>query len=1060
MLLLNKASAGSGKTFFITWYFICLALQSRHRWRHILAVTFTNDAAAEMKRRILSALEELSEKPECSKYLIFVQKETGLATEEVRKKCREILYDILQHLDQLQVVTLDSFFQRMLRAFSREIGLNTGFELELNSRRALSEVVREFIHSLKAGDKNTERVTAFALEKVEDGRHWNIRNSVEEFGMQMFTENFQTETEQILEFLENGHAEPFMQELEKQLARIEAQIKEKGSALIQKATRLNMNTDIFSYKAHGGWGLALKAGEGSDDVWDKIYAKRVEDFLENPEKWVSKSQKHLANTIISELFEPYKQLHQFISENYERWAVCKTLLKHRYQFGLMGSLLENMAQFRNRHDMLLLADAAPILRQVTAENPDSFIFEKIGNYFQHFIIDEFQDTSRLQWENFKPLIINSTSENNRSAIVGDVKQAIYRFRNGDWRLLSHEIQEGKDIPVINESLTHNFRSLPEIIRFNNALFEQLPKYCADALSEMLKESKSKLNEDQIEFYISSIIKAYNGHAQEPSSKDATGGYITLRNYAGERVEEKQQQALELLTRRIKDVLERGYRQKDICILVEKNQHASLLSRHFEQIGEICGQKLGVLTQQGLALQNHAALQILTGLLEVYLPSPDKIRLASARRLWLEYFEPEKSSPPGFVPNEPDEFELKKQHVFEEGQGGLYSLCRQLISQFELEKMEGALPFLHQFLEIVGEKQSSGTGDIAGFLSWWHDEDNVQYLASGTEGDTIRIMTIHKSKGLEFPVVILFMITGTLVEKQHLPVLWLPVQEPGLPQAPIAPVELNYSLLNSGFGPAMLHEITDQLLDSLNRFYVACTRASRELHIHLPKKEENAQQGKNSLAQKIWQWADNFSGKVWKMTEDGWDWNEPTAPEQEEEKKDIRNITIVEPEIHCGNPLINALEIAGPDEWLVRDEAIRYGIVLHQLLAGLNNRTDSLERILDKALRAAMIYPEEKASFREKIQQIIQIPELEWSFAPDARVISEGILLHPELGMRRPDRVAERNGVYRLYDFKTGIYIQSHERQIHLYLRALSDMGLKVEGGYLIYTENLEVKPVL
>ncbi len=1055
MLHLQQASAGSGKTFFITWFFIQLALKSPSRWRHILAVTFTNDAASEMKVRIVEGLVELSTHPQASKYLPHIQANTGLTPEDIQEKCALILQQVLQHLDQLQVVTLDRFFQQMLRSFAREIGLNAGFELQLNTGQAMEEVVWGMMQTLVPRSSLTQWLTDFALDQVDQGKNWKIRSHIEGFGLQMFTEHFQTQQETISDFIQDASLQAFWPQVKEVQHTLEEELSRMARLLDQLAKEQGYTSDDFAFKNAGGWSLVTYAMEVKEDgkkAW-RSPSKRAQEFYDDPEKWFSKgfpNRTSAVDVITQNLLPGYRELLTYIQTHRSLWLTCVILTKYQYQLGLMGVMMKEMARYRNEKDVLLLADAAPILRQVGQDSPTSFIYEKLGNYYKHFIIDEFQDTSRLQWENFKPLIENSLAQGDASAIVGDVKQAIYRFRNGDWRLLSYEIAE--ELPVHPGALNENYRSLPEIISFNNEVFELLPTLAVQAACAKIEEAGEPLPPDWATTYFTPVLNAYAGHRQNVGLVNQSGGWVSVSCFQGANAEERMVAALHGLEGKLLDVLSRGYTQRDICILVEKNAQAGLIANHFAQRevqARMESHSIRFLTQEGLSLQSHPALVVLTGFLSSFLPGSDPIALFTAAYLWNQQFDPERIQIPEKNLWEEGPLGQKFKQVRSLPVGTLYALAHAMVKLLDLEQWPGAVTYLHHFFSIVADRQQQGEGDIAGFLTWWNDSENTQYLATPPQEDAVRTMTIHKSKGLQFPVVILFAVNQSLWETRFQPILWVPLETEGLPHAPLVPIKAGFDVLATDLAPNMMRETADQVLDGLNRFYVACTRAARELHIQL---NENAE--KNTLSRLLLDMMDRVPGVD--AQAGSWAFGHPTKPlVVEDEKKKPKEFW--EPDTAPSAPLIEALAIGGADDWLMSPDARDYGIWLHHMLSALDAQAGNVAKVVENAHRKGWFTEEEKPEWEAKIRQIIALPALAWSFHETAEVLAERTLLHPSWGARRPDRVAIREGVARIYEFKTGQPLPNHELQIRKYMEGLQQMGLRVEGGYLIYTSSLSVQ---
>ena len=509
--VIYRSSAGSGKTYTLAVEYLTLALRQPNAYRGILAVTFTNKATQEMKSRIVAFLYELAHEKNAPLLLTLVE-QTGLSEEEVTRQARLVLRQLLHGYSYFAVMTIDAFFQKVVRSFAKEVGLQAGFSIELDQDKVLESVIDELLLTLGDKDYKTLRrwLIRFAEEKVEEGKTWDFRQDIKTLARELFKEDYRERR--------NASVTADIPTVRQQLRRIqqtfEQQMQQLGQQAQDEIARYGLSVEDFAYGRSGVAGYFVKLTEKTDYT----LTKRVLDALDDTTKWYSKSSKQ--KEIIGEAVAG--SLHQILSEAvdfYESRATAYysaiTLSKFIYTYGILHELESRLDTYKKEHDLMLISDAPAFLRGIIGQDDTPFIYEKIGTTFQNFLIDEFQDTSGLQWSNFRPLVEDSLGAGHRNLVVGDIKQSIYRWRGGDWQLLLERIQQDID-PQQTEvkNLGHNYRSRRHVIDFNNALFTVLPRLVLDEMSARVADVPDEALQQRLLARAAIIPRAYQDARQQ------------------------------------------------------------------------------------------------------------------------------------------------------------------------------------------------------------------------------------------------------------------------------------------------------------------------------------------------------------------------------------------------------------------------------------------------------------------------------------------------------------------------------------------------------------------
>ena len=474
-----RSSAGSGKTRTLAKEYLKLALQSRAGYfRHILGVTFTNKSTQEMKDRILAYLNDFSQgkQNDLSREL---QSELKLDTQTFQSHAEEVRALVLHNYSQFSISTIDAFFQRVIRSFTREAGLAGDYRLEVENDPIMEEVVDNLIDEVGSNELLTDWVVKFANQELENERAWDVRTSLLEFSKQIFRDEFKD----IEEELSKSTADPeffknLLNVLTKQKQLFLSTIKGKANEAVSLIRSNHYEFDDFKYAAGGVFSYLIKISkiESVNDFDDEKKGKRAEGDYQQSINWPAKDSPHkaaLQKLAEDRLIPLLNEILEFRAKHYRSALSAQVVLSNFYSFGLIADISRKLKEYKDENSIMLLADAPHFLNGVIRDSDTPFIYEKVGSFYKNFLIDEFQDTSRMQWQNFFPLLTNALDQNDRSLIVGDVKQAIYRWRGGDLSLLQQEVEAliGAN-RVESKYLNSNYRSSKSVVEFNNAVFKE------------------------------------------------------------------------------------------------------------------------------------------------------------------------------------------------------------------------------------------------------------------------------------------------------------------------------------------------------------------------------------------------------------------------------------------------------------------------------------------------------------------------------------------------------------------------------------------------------------
>lgn len=1046
MLHVYKASAGSGKTFTLAKKYINLLFDPKREkvFRNILAVTFTNKATEEMKSRIVKELHTLAENNK-SDYLKDLKSNYNLSDEQVQQKAKKILSQLLFDYSSFSVSTIDKFFQQIIRSFAREIGVNGSYQLELDSALVLEQAVDNLFIELNNPDNKQllQWLIQYAEEQIEDGKSWNIRKNIHDTGREIFKESYQHKAEETQKKL---HDKAFLDSYKRKLKGITENFTNELKFLGQKGLGIlaenglqpsDSSRNVLNYfekiqnKIEGPGKTFVECSSNVEKCYTKASPSGLKDKFQNA--YQNGLQKVILD--ILDLFES-QEVH---------YHTAKLILNNLHSLGILTDLAVELRKLTADENIMLIADSNLLLNKIIDNSETPFVYEKTGMKIDNFMIDEFQDTSGLQWENFLPLIKNSMASGLENMVVGDVKQSIYRWRNSDWRLLQHQINEDfrKD-ELINSPLLDNWRSDEHIVEFNNTFFTEASNFLQSKLNILLDEAGKS---EKLEALTSIIQNAYSDVSQNPAKKNDTG-YVRIEfieNVEDEENEDEESESnsknkwkLESLRRTVRDVEElqsRGFTPGDICILVRDKKDERLIVEHFlahKNSGEALKDKVyDLVSQEGLLINLASSVRFITAVLHLILNHEDKIHqlIVESEALKLKI--------------DTDEIHEKIEKTESLGQVSLFEITEHLIREFGLGRLKDERIFLQSFQDVVFKFSTSKSADLNSFIQWWDAKSGQQFISVPESMEAVRIMTIHKSKGLDFGAVIVPFLSWEL-DNSHRPLIWVPMQDEPYNELPLIPILYSSGMGKSLFAEQYFQEMMQNYVDNINLAYVAFTRPKHELIAYspMPKKPEKGEIKLNSIGVLAYKVAENQgTDKIEKGNKH--------KPEKDNKEK-FKQINLnTYPSVEPGNRLRlkhNLMMSSMETDW---DNPIGHGTMMHELLQRIQVPEDA-ENALDGMYREGKIGREEMQTMRLELEDFWKMEGVKEWFDPKYSVLNERSILTPDGSFYRPDRIIIENNKALVIDYKFGENeLVKHRKQVTNYKQLLEEMGYETRA-FLCY----------
>ena len=1064
-LLVYKASAGSGKTFTLAVEYIKHLILNPRAYRQILAVTFTNKATAEMKERILQQLYGIwVSDPASEPYLNRIREDLqwkNLSEDDIRLAAGTALQYMLHDYSRFRVETIDSFFQSVMRNLARELELSPNLNIELNNTEVLSDAVDSLIEKLTPSSPVLAWLLDYINERIADDKRWNVSNEIKRFGWNIFDESYIEQGEGLRQQLKAPNTiKLYRNELREMETEALEQMKGFYDQFIGELEAYALTPEDLKGGARGIGSYFRKLRDGRLSDKDTVNAT-LKNSLDDAKNWATKTsaQKNeiirLAETSLLPLLQDAET---FRPRNNKIVNSCRLSLQHLNKLQLLAHIDEEVRELNREHNRFLLSDTNALLHNLVRDGDSSFVFEKIGANIRNVMIDEFQDTSRMQWDNFKILLLEGLSQGADSLIVGDVKQSIYRWRNGDWGILNALGTKDASFPfpVRVETLKTNRRSETNVIRFNNNLFTAAVEYLNMLHLKELQEDCHPLQ------------RAYADVAQESPRTEAKG-YIKATFLEPDEEHDYTELTILSLGEEVQRLLEAGVKLNDITILVRKNKNIPPIADYFDKTLH-----LSVVSDEAFRLDASQAICMLIDALR-YLSNPeDKVACAS---LMMNYesgikkqggdwdslltAKPEEALPEAFVTG------METLRLMP-----LYELLEELFSLFKMKRIEEQDAYLFSFFDAVTEYLQNNSSDLDAFIRYWNETLCNKTIPSG-EMDGIRIISIHKSKGLEFHTVLIPFCDWKLENETNNQLIWCSPTEAPFSTLDIVPVNYSSTMAESVYRQNYLDERLQLWVDNLNLLYVAFTRAGKNLIFWCKKGQ------KGTMSELL---ANALPQVAAREGDENWDEEEPyesgelcpskyteTDGHLPEARKVSANRLAQKPDklpvhmesmrhdIEFRQSNRSADFIQGVDEEESDNRFINRGRLLHTLFSAIETEED-IDNAIDQLVFEGIIgKPETEESIRELTHHAFSLPQVQDWYSGNWHLFNECDIIWQERGelhTRRPDRVMMRGNEIVVIDFKFGKQNKKYNKQVQGYMQLLTRMGYLKENikGYLWYVE--------
>lgn len=1058
MLSIYKASAGSGKTHTLTGEYLFMLfrdLQKHHGTimphSHILAVTFTKKATAEMKERILKALFQLSKNPQKSPYYKELVKKFHIDHEAIKQKAHLLLVGVLQDFSRFSVSTIDGFFQQVVRTFAMDLGLSTTYDLALDNEEIIQQAVDDVFRNIRTqNDHNSDIVswiTAFAQHNIDENLKWNPYQSVSAFSQELNKEKLKRNLLKVRDFFADKNN---IKDYRKNLEDIVQEVIHKTNTLLQEGAN------------------AIQGVEGLRQSAISIFKKNAEHFLEKGfnnttievinhqieiyTKAKGNQQEFLSKLYSDQLESIYKKLLTIWEKDRIDYNSAKAILQHLYAVGLIQDVAGQVEQTNKEIGRLPIADINLLIHQIIDGQDTPFIYERIGQYFHHFMIDEFQDTSALQWQNFEPLIQEAESSNHDNLVVGDVKQSIYRWRNSDWRLLNQidSLFTHTNIP----KLECNWRTARLLVEHNEHMMHKYSQWLIATLED-------KGWENYPESQAIKQIYAKDAIHQEPQ-KDIPG--VVHMQFFNGKISEVKTACLSAMEKQLHDLQNEGIDLSRVALLVRTRDEAELAAKHLIEKG------FTIQSTDSMRIHSHPAVQLLVALMQREEDNRSRITNDVNNAIIQELHTP-------FTEDE-------NREIKQAANLPLYEYVQKLIQILNLDQEQSALPYITAFQDKIYDFMQSHVANAKLFLEFWNRKKNKLSIAVPVTSNAIRIMTIHGSKGLEFDIVIIPFLTWALkdwVNNRQKKIIWCEPTSKPFNQMPLVAITQDDKALNTHFKKDYIQEIISQYIDFLNLTYVAFTRPKYRLYTYGSRfeDEEHPQVNITNVGHLFssflyMETQTNEQGEsipLLQENEDGsWCYHiqdpNPEIKDEEDNKEedDIDKVQTIQAS-YVSSPIKGRLILRSRSEDDFTDdtelETIDLGILMHEWLANIITWDDA-QPALEKMRVTGRItaYQETQLQHQMQIlQALLQRENKAYWFDGTMQVINEQTIISTDGKSYRPDRIVILDKYAEIIDYKFGDeHADKYQKQLRKYTLLLQQMGYSV-NAYIVYTALQKIQKI-
>ena len=1034
-----KSSAGSGKTFTLVKSYLRIALADETvppvKYKSILAITFTNKAAGEMKDRIVSTLRSISGQGIEDPMGEVLCKELKLSSEKIKMRAGNLLSEILHNYGEFSVSTIDRFVHRVIRTFALDLRLPLNFSIETNTELILSRCVDDLMRKVGEDKMLTDILFQFSRSRAEEDKSWRVEHELLKFAKQLIKDD----TADILSGLKQNDAKVLIRvkdDLWKSTITFENKLKQFGISTMEWIHSNGLSIDDFFQKGKGIYNYFNRIGKGecAGDLCNSYVKATIEQG-----KWKS-SKSNLREDQSTYLKERFHEIEKYRKDGLEHYQVSKAILGNIYSLMVIHELQSLLNKLKQDESFVFISEFNALISEIIKTEPVPFIYERIGDKYSHYLLDEFQDTSVLQWNNLLPLVDNSLASKNYNLVVGDGKQSIYRWRGGDVNqfadlplvqgVKNRIMQEREDSLIRNyheEVLKVNYRSREEIIHFNNALFE------------WLRDTKLSPN----------YKKVYKDCLQQ-TQKDKTGGFISFdiihdpehKDLYEQKVCEKTEEYIRLNREQL------GFQFSDITILVRTKYSGKIIADF------LLSRNIPIVSSETLLLGSNQSVSFVVALLDLLQVERNQVEEAKVLHyisdhllkdgttydlLWSE-FSVFNGSLWEFL-NQKKVLSNTREYY---ASLPLFELCCTLIRHLNPLKSDDL--FLQFFLDEVLKYSTNNTDNLNSFLYWWKEQGVAVSAILPFGSDAVNIMTFHASKGLQFPVVIVPFADWEICKTEA---LWVEIEEPQIPEIKLALVNSPSQLKETKYEQISGEEKEKQILDNVNLMYVAFTRP--EDHLHLISRNRNNGNYADAWLREFFttngQWLEKELcykiGKLGKKSRAGKQMHELMSYQL--------NIT----------DRLDRLQLKTSSDFKPEEGEVAakttYGILFHKAMSQIFQKEDAL-KVSSGLVSQGLCSVELAEEIQQKVLKLMSNPLVSSFFPECTKSMNEPELITNE-GNYRPDRlVFLQNEVY-VVEYKTGDKKNQHLDQLLNYSRQISQLfSLKVRN-FIVYTADETVEEI-
>ena len=1016
-----NASAGTGKTFSLVRDYLCLLLNSNNYelYKNILAITFTNKAVNEMKGRIVKYLISYSSSVDTDLIMLKeISKKTGLSKKEIFLKSSIILKNLLKNYSAFEISTIDKLTQKIVRNFTYELGIDSKYEVEIDQNEIINRAVDNLISKIELNDDSFKNIINFSYEKTLNDKSWDITNDLHDIAQLIFDENNFSELESLKEYSLKDF-ERWKKELKLKIKNCDSNAKKVGNKVLKLFENEKICIESFK-KTITRHFTKISLGD-----FNNLYKNQIEKNLIEGRLHLStatEKDKISIEKIRGDLLKNYRVCKKIIFKK----KLFENILNNISPLSILSEIKKEIESLKKEENFILISEFNKLVNEEIKNQPAPFIYEKIGTKFSHFFIDEFQDTSKMQWDNLKPLIENSlASEHSTLTLAGDPKQSIYRWRGGDveefMNLLSKESPFFCDKNIIN--LNTNYRSSKEIVNFNNLLFKHISELYAD-------------NSD--------LVEILNFPKQNYS--DAEKGYLSLNFYEKNNNTDIEEFYNVQTLSKINDIIKRGYSYKDICIIVRKKKEGVKIGDYLTQ------NNIPIISSEVLNLSSSPDIILILNLIRFHIDPSDfnKINLCKSfcelnfinqpkEDFLIDILEKSFDDIKKYITI--DDFNIDLKHL---NRVSMYEALEYIIDEFKIMKDGNA--YIQFFLDFAHEYTNKFQTGLNEFVEYFEEKKEKLNIINPQGVDAIEIITIHKSKGLEFPVVI-YPYADINIYGDLNPKTWINIDDK-------SDVGFKKSLINVNKD---LEKIDKELfskyrgkleIDNINLLYVVLTRAQKELYILTNKNTDTKGDEKINFYSGIFI---SYLKKInaWNNSKFSYDFGSKSL--NKTEVKPSKNL--IQNHISINSRVKQNIIISSKNSssWLNDFEyAKEEGNVFHQIMEEISSEKD-VAITLNKFYDLGVIDDRQKEEYKRNILAIINHDDLNKYFNEEVISFNEREIISKSGAILVPDRlVFLNNSEVTIIDYKTGSESLSHINQLNKYEGALQEMNVKVAEKILIY----------